>query len=70
MESKEFRRTFLLGAGFSKATADGPLMCEIYSNMEKVYQQEKKREDVPGGNNRVQWFEDLRGREMGSNLYS
>jgi hypothetical protein len=61
MESKKLGRSFLLGAGFSKATADGPLMCEIYSNMEKVYQREKKRGDVPAGNNRVEWFEDLAG---------
>ena len=34
-------------------------MCEIYSNMEKVYHQEKGRKDVLPGNNRVDWFEDL-----------
>jgi hypothetical protein len=59
MRGLDSRRTFLLGAGFSKATASGPLMCEIYSNMEKVYRREKERQDVPGGNNRVNWFKDF-----------
>jgi len=58
MES-ENTGTFLLGAGFSKAIADGPLMRELYSNMQGIYQREKERKDVLGGNNRVLWFEDL-----------
>lgn len=43
-------------------------MCEIYSNMEKIYQREKERQDVPGGNNRINWFEDLRKimKELGN----
>lgn len=52
-------RTFLLGAGFSKAVADGPLMIEIWSWIENAYKQEKNRQ-ISGGNNRLKWFAHLK----------
>lgn len=51
-------RTFLLGAGFSKAVAEGPLMKEICSRMKERYEQEKNRK-TSVDNLRIQWFEDL-----------
>ncbi|MCL5035473.1 MAG: SIR2 family protein [Chloroflexi bacterium] len=54
------KRTFLLGAGFSNAVADGPLMKDIWSNIEKVYEKEKKRVVSQGRiNYRLKWFEKL-----------
>jgi len=52
------QRTFLLGAGFSKAVADGPLMSEIWEYIEKAYEREKSR-TVLGLNNRLEWFKEL-----------
>lgn len=49
------QRTFLLGAGFSKAVADGPLMKDIWHYIEKAYEKEKSR-GVLGGNNRLEWY--------------
>ena len=51
-------RTFLLGAGFSKAVANGPVMTEIWSRMKERYEQEKNRR-TSVDNLRIQWFEDL-----------
>src|SRR3990172_8970852 len=51
-------RTFLLGAGFSKAMAEGPLMKEICSRMKERYEQEKNSK-TSVDNLRIQWFEDL-----------
>ncbi len=56
MENKN--RTFLLGAGFSKAVADGPVMKEIWPRMKKRYEREKNRK-TSVVNLRKQWFEDL-----------
>lgn len=36
-------RTFLLGAGFSKAIANGPVMKEIWACIEDVHEQEKNK---------------------------
>lgn len=52
------RRTFLLGAGFSKAIAGGPTMGELWSWMEKRYEIEKLRK-TSVDNLRVGRFEDL-----------
>lgn len=52
------QRTFLLGAGFSKAVANGPLMKDIWHYIKNAYKKEKSR-GVLGGNNRLKWFEDL-----------
>lgn len=52
------RRAFLLGAGFSKAVADGPLMNEIWDYMEKAYEKEKNIK-ILRHNNRLKWFEEL-----------
>jgi len=38
----------LLGAGFSKAVADGPLMKEIWSCMQNAYEQEKAKSKGQG----------------------
>jgi len=56
----EVRRTFLLGAGFSKAVADGPLMNELWSYIEKAFRFEKNRGDISIEDNlRIKWFKDL-----------
>lgn len=52
------RRTFLLGAGFSKAIADGPTMKELWLRMEKRFEFEKHRR-TEFGNLRIEWFEQL-----------
>ncbi len=52
------KRTFLLGAGFSKAVADGPTMEELWLRMEKRFEFEKSR-TTEFGNLRIGWFEDL-----------
>ncbi len=52
------RRTFLLGAGFSKAVADGPTMQELWSRMGKRYEFEKSRR-TSVENFRVKRFKDL-----------
>jgi hypothetical protein len=55
------KRTFLLGAGFSKAVADGPLMDELWVYLNCEYEREKKRDlSLVGGNNRIGWYEDIR----------
>ncbi|MCL5038071.1 MAG: SIR2 family protein [Chloroflexi bacterium] len=51
------RRTFLLGAGFSKAVADGPLMGEIWERMKQAHEREKSRKY---GRSRVKWFETIK----------
>ena len=51
-------RTFLLGAGFSKAVAGGPIMKEIWSRMKQRYEQEKNRR-TSYDNLRIVWFDDL-----------
>jgi len=50
------KRTFLIGAGFSKAVANAPLMKELWSSFEDVYINEKNNSK---SNNRVYWFEKL-----------
>jgi hypothetical protein len=54
---KDRQRTFLLGAGFSKAVADGPLMNEIWNYIEEAYKNEKNRKvSITGRNKRLEWF--------------
>lgn len=55
---ENINRTFLLGAGFSKAVADGPIMQELWSRIKERYEQEKNR-ITSVDNLRIQWFEDL-----------
>jgi len=54
-------RTFLLGAGFSKAVADGPIMKELWCHIEKAYEKERSRTDVSPEDKelRVNWFNNL-----------
>lgn len=52
MDSK---RTFLLGAGFSKAVANAPLMEDLWSKIEEVYNKEKAKNKI----NRIKWYDDL-----------
>lgn len=49
------KRTFLLGAGFSRAVANAPLMNELWSKIEKVYNKEKAKNK----RNREKWYKDL-----------
>ena len=57
IKMKDRQRTFVLGAGFSKAVADGPLMNEIWNYIEKAYENEKKRKvPITGRNKRLEWF--------------
>lgn len=49
------KRTFLLGAGFSRAVANAPLMNELWSKIEKVYNKEKTKNK----RNREKWYKDL-----------
>lgn len=56
---KERNRTFLLGAGFSKKVAGGPLMDEIWEYIKQAYDHEKIRKAISGGNNRLEWFKRL-----------
>lgn len=54
------QRTFLLGAGFSKAVADGPLMNEIWDYIVKAHENEKNRKvSIIGKNKRLNWFNKL-----------
>lgn len=54
------KRTFLLGAGFSKAVADGPLMSEIWNYIEEAYENEKNRKvSITGKSLRIDWFVEL-----------
>lgn len=50
------KRTFLLGAGFSKAVANAPLMIELWRKIEEVYNKEKTKKY---GRNREKWYNDL-----------
>ena len=54
-------RTFLLGAGFSKAVADGPLMKELWCCIERAYKREKSRKDLNPEDKelRANWFNNL-----------
>lgn len=52
------KRTFLLGAGFSKAVAGGPTMQELWPWMVNRYEIEKKRR-TSVDNLRIDWFENL-----------
>lgn len=52
------KRTFLLGAGFSKAVANGPIMSELWDCIVKAYYNEKSK---GVSNNRIRWFEELDG---------
>lgn len=57
---KSTNRTFLLGAGFSKAVADGPLMKDLWRYIERACKREENRTDVkPEDKLRVKWFNDL-----------
>jgi len=57
---KSTNRAFLLGAGFSKAIADGPLINDLWSYIEGAYKREENRTDVkPEDKLRVKWFNDL-----------
>lgn len=58
---KRSGRVFIFGAGVSKAVAGAPVMQELYSRMEQRYEYEKNRKDCPWGNNRIKWFEKIRG---------
>ncbi|MFW6016468.1 MAG: SIR2 family protein [bacterium] len=49
------KRTFLFGAGFSKAVAKAQTMKEIWGSFEKIYEKEKRA----SSNNRVSWFNKL-----------
>ena len=51
-------RTFLLGAGFSKAVADGPLLKDLWCHIEKAYKREKNRKDVSQKDKepRINWY--------------
>ncbi len=55
------KRTFLLGAGFSKAIADGPTMKELWSYIENAFEYERKNrcKISDQDNPRIKWFEDL-----------
>lgn len=54
------QRAFLLGAGFSKAVADGPLMNEIWDYIVKAHENEKDRKvSIIGKNKRLNWFNKL-----------
>jgi len=55
------KRTYLLGAGFTKEIADGPLQTELWQKFEQSYQYEKNRTDVPDEHkeNRICWFDKL-----------
>ncbi|MDH4222849.1 MAG: hypothetical protein OEV55_04830 [candidate division Zixibacteria bacterium] len=56
----EKQRVFLLGAGFSKAVADGPLMNVIWDYIEKAHENEKNRKvSIIGKNKRLNWFNKL-----------
>lgn len=59
LSDKKMPKTFLLGAGFSKAVANGPLMDKMWKSFEIQYQKERKRTDLPADNNRVHWFESI-----------
>lgn len=52
------KRTFLLGAGFSKAVAGGPTMQELWPWMVNRYKIEKERR-TSVDNLRIDWFESL-----------
>lgn len=53
-------RTFILGAGFSRAIAGGSLMKDIWGDIEKAYEKERNRKvSISGGNNRISWFEKI-----------
>jgi len=54
-------RVFIFGAGVSRAVAGAPVMKELFERMEERYRCEKKRPDLPEGNNRVLWFKELQG---------
>jgi predicted transport protein len=58
---EDINRTYLLGAGFSKAVADGPVMKELWCHIEKAYKREKSRTDVSPKYKgaRIEWFNDL-----------
>jgi len=51
----------LLGAGFSKAVADGPLMKELWCCIERAYKREKSRKDLNPEDKelRANWFNNL-----------
>jgi len=52
-------RTFLLGAGFSKAVADGPLLKDLWCYIEKAYKREKNRTDISQEDKklRMDWYD-------------
>ena len=54
-------RVFIFGAGVSRAVAGAPVMKELFERMEERYRCEKKRPDLPEGNNRVLWFKEIQG---------
>jgi len=54
------QRTFLLGAGFSKAVADGPLMKEIWEYIVKAYENEKNiKVSTNDVSLRQEWYDEL-----------
>jgi len=59
MSRKKNSRVFIFGAGVSKAVAEAPLMKELFSKMKERYEYEKRRKDLPEGNNRVLLFEKI-----------
>lgn len=56
MNREDNSRTFVFGAGVSKAVAGAPVMKELFLKMKERYEHEKKRSDCPQGNNRIMWF--------------
>lgn len=59
MPRKNDSRVFVFGAGVSKAVAGAPVMRELFSKMKARYEYGKRRTDLPEGNNRILWFEEL-----------
>jgi len=54
-------KTYILGAGFSKAVANGPILKDLWSYIENARLFEEQRPDVPKKfrRHRIDWFDEL-----------
>ena len=55
------RKTYILGAGFSKAIANAPTQREIWTYIDDVYREFINRSDIPNDHkkNRISWYHQL-----------